>query len=419
MKSSKFWNYVLYNYLRKIKSKAFIGFNIFLIIVGLLISQLGSIVKFFNETFDYSETIYIVDETNQLYSQFQKDFNNLLPEVILEQGTESEDVLNQKVEDGDISAYFIINYNEQNLLSATYVAKDLSNRSNYKNREKVLTGYKKQIAMKSAKLTQEQVNLLNQNFSMEKISLDENAQTAEESMGNLAIAYIAIILIFLFSYLYSVYAGQEIMEEKTSRVMEIIITSISPIKQLYGKIVYNSLYALTQLTIFMVLFTISIQYMLKSLPTEVLDTVSVMISPEQAKIVIYIIIFAIVAYLVYLVSVLILSSIISSVEEYQIAISPIMVIGLVSFYIGIFGMTAPEAPFIKIMSMIPFISPYIMPLRVATMTVSTPMIWLSIALNIVVIVVILTFGARVYKNGVLNYSGDSVIKKFIQATKKS
>ena len=260
--------------------------------------------------------------------------------------------------------------------------------------------------MKSAKLTQEQVNLLNQNFSMEKISLDENAQTAEESMGNLAIAYIAIILIFLFSYLYSVYAGQEIMEEKTSRVMEIIITSISPIKQLYGKIVYNSLYALTQLTIFMLLFTISIQYMLKSLPTEVLDTVSVMISPEQAKIVIYIIIFAIVAYLVYLVSVLILSSI-------------IMVIGLVSFYIGIFGMTAPEAPFIKIMSMIPFISPYIMPLRVATMTVSTPMIWLSIALNIVVIVVILTFGARVYKNGVLNYSGDSVIKKFIQATKKS
>ena len=68
-----------------------------------------------------------MDETNQLYSQFQKDFNNLLPEVILEQGTESEDVLNQKVEDGDISAYFIINYNEQNLLSATYVAKDFSN----------------------------------------------------------------------------------------------------------------------------------------------------------------------------------------------------------------------------------------------------------------------------------------------------
>ena len=254
---------------------------------------------------------------------------------------------------------------------------------------------------------------------MEKISLDKNAQTAEESMGNLAIAYISIILIFLFSYLYSVYAGQEIMEEKTSRVMEIIITSISPMKQLYGKIVYNSLYALTQLTIFMALFLISIQYMLKSLPTDIMESVSMMISPEQAKIVIYIVIFAIVAYLVYLVSVLILSSIISSVEEYQIAISPIMIIGMVSFYIGIFGMTSPEAPFIKIMSMIPFISPYIMPLRVATMTVSTPMIWLSIALNVAVIIIILTFGARVYKNGVLNYSGDSVFKKFIQATKKS
>lgn len=416
---SKFWNYVLYNYLRKIKSKAFISFNIFLIVVGLVVSQLGSIVKFFNETFDYSETIVIVDETNQIYSRFEQDFNNLLPDVILEQSTESEETLKQKVTDGDISAYFIISYNNQNLLQATYVAKDFSNNSFYTIGEQVLSSYNKEMAMQSAGLTQEQINLLTQNFSMEKISLDKNAQTAEESMGNLAIAYISIILIFLFSYLYSVYAGQEIMEEKTSRVMEIIITSISPMKQLYGKIVYNSLYALTQLTIFMALFLISIQYMLKSLPTDIMESVSMMISPEQAKIVIYIVIFAIVAYLVYLVSVLILSSIISSVEEYQIAISPIMIIGMVSFYIGIFGMTSPEAPFIKIMSMIPFISPYIMPLRVATMTVSTPMIWLSIALNVAVIIIILTFGARVYKNGVLNYSGDSVFKKFIQATKKS
>ncbi len=106
-------------------------------------------------------------------------------------------------------------------------------------------------------------------------------QSSEESMGNLAIAYIAIILIFLFSYMYSVYAGQEIMEEKTSRVMEIIITSISPIKQLYGKIVYNSLYALTQLTIFMALFTLSMQTMIKNLPAEMMETISVMISPEQ------------------------------------------------------------------------------------------------------------------------------------------
>ena len=416
---SKFWNYVLYNYFRKIKSKSFIGFNIFLILVGLLISQLGSIVNFFNETFDYSETIVIVDKTNQIYSNFKQDFNILLPDVDLEQTTESEEILNQKIEAKEIAAYFIIDYDSKNLLSGKYVAKDFSNTSYYTIGEQILSGYNKKIAMESANLTNEQLNLLNQRFSMEKVSLDENALTSEQSMGNLAIAYIAIILIFLFSYIYSVYAGQEIMEEKTSRVMEIIITSISPIKQLYGKIVYNSLYALTQLTIFMALFTLSIQTMIKNLPAEMMETISVMISPEQSKFIVYVVIFAIIAYLVYLVSVLILSSIISSVEEYQIAISPIMIIGLVSFYIGIFGITAPEAPFIKIMSMIPFISPYIMPLRVATMTVSTSMIWLSIALNIVVIIIILTFGARVYKNGVLNYSGESVVKKFIQATKKS
>ena len=413
---SKFWNYVLYNYLRKIKSKAFIGFNIFLIIIGFLVSQLGNIMSFFNDTFDYSQTIYVVDETNQLYSQFEKDFNSILSDVLLEQSTDSTDELNQLVENNDISAYFIIDYDETNLLSATYVANDFSNNSFYTIGEQILSGYNSKIAMETAGLTEAQTELIQRPFSMNLIALDEKAQSAEESLGSMGIAYISIILIFLFSYMYSVYAGQEIMEEKTSRVMEIIITSISPIKQLYGKIVYNSFYALTQLAIFMVLFTISIQSMMKNLPEDVMNTVSMVISPDKARIIVYLIIFAIV---VYLVSVLILSSIISSVEEYQIAISPIMVIGLVSFYIGIFGMTSPEAPFIKVMSMIPFVSPYIMPLRIATMTVSTPMIWLSIGLNLLVIIIILTFGSRVYKNGVLNYSGDSVIKKFMQSVKKS
>lgn len=416
---SKFWNYVLYNYLRKIKSKAFIGFNIFLIIIGFLVSQLGNIMSFFNDTFDYSQTIYVVDETNQLYSQFEKDFNSILSDVLLEQSTDSTDELNQLVENNDISAYFIIDYDETNLLSATYVANDFSNNSFYTIGEQILSGYNSKIAMETAGLTEAQTELIQRPFSMNLIALDEKAQSAEESLGSMGIAYISIILIFLFSYMYSVYAGQEIMEEKTSRVMEIIITSISPIKQLYGKIVYNSFYALTQLAIFMVLFTISIQSMMKNLPEDVMNTVSMVISPDKARIIVYLIIFAIVAYLVYLVSVLILSSIISSVEEYQIAISPIMVIGLVSFYIGIFGMTSPEAPFIKVMSMIPFVSPYIMPLRIATRTVSTPMIWLSIGLNLLVIIIILTFGSRVYKNGVLNYSGDSVIKKFMQSVKKS
>ena len=72
-----------------------------------------TIVKFFNETFDYSETIVIVDKTKQLYSRFEEDFNHLLSDVHLEQSNQSEEVLNQKIEDGTISAYFVIAYNDQ------------------------------------------------------------------------------------------------------------------------------------------------------------------------------------------------------------------------------------------------------------------------------------------------------------------
>ncbi|MGL4335910.1 MAG: ABC transporter permease [Turicibacter sp.] len=415
---SKFWNYVLYNYLKKIKSKTFIGFNIFLIISGILVSQLGSIVSWVNTTFDYSENVYIIDETNSLYPQFEKDLNTALPDLNVVESKESTDVLNQKIKDGDITSYFVIKYDPDHLLFGKYVANDFSNSSIYSVGEQILSSYNTKVAMEAANLTSLQTDLLQKTFKMDLVALDETAQTAEESLGSIGIAYVSILLIFMFSYMYSVYAGQEIMYEKTSRVMEIIITSISPIKQLYGKIVYNTLYALTQLVIFMVLFTISIQVLIKNLPQEVVGNITGMLSQQQSKVIIYLVIFAIVAYLMYLVSVLILSSIISSVEEYQIAIAPIMIIGLISFYIGIFGMTSPEAPFIKVMSFIPFFSPYIMPLRIATMTVSTNGILISIALNIIIMIIILFFGANVYKNGVLNYSGDSVFTKFKQALKK-
>ncbi|MGL4372953.1 MAG: ABC transporter permease, partial [Turicibacter sp.] len=266
---SKFWSYVLYNYLKKVKSKTFIGFNIFLIISGILVSQLGSIATWMNEKFEYSEIVYVVDETEGLYSTFEQDIAQVLPDVQLVESQESVEVLDQLVKEGEITAYFRVDYDADHLLFGKYVANDFSNSSIFTVGEQILSSYNQKIAMDTAQLSQEQTDLLQKTFEMELVALDETAQTAEESLGNIGIAYISIILIFMFSYMYSVYAGQEIMYEKTSRVMEIIITSISPIKQLYGKIVYNTLYALTQLVIFMVLFTISIQVMMKNLPGNV------------------------------------------------------------------------------------------------------------------------------------------------------
>ncbi len=411
-------NYVLYNYLKKIKSKAFIIFNICLVLASVLLSQLPNIIGSFNQTFDYEEVIVVVDKTNTYAKQFTKDLKMILPDLIVKEAAEVTDELSTQVQDGDLIAYFEIDYTEDNLLTGSYTANDFSNMSLFTSGEQILSNYNSEIAMTSANLTPEQVELLQRPFELEMTALDNEAPTADEVMGSFATAYFAVLAIFMFSYMYSVYAGQEVMYEKTSRVMEIIVTSIPPIKQLYGKIIYNSLYALTQLTLIIVLFTIGLQQMMKSLPDEVIELSESLISTSQYQMIMYFILFAIVAYLVYLVSVLILSSIISSVEEYQIAIAPIMIIGLISFYIGIFGISFVDSPFIKCMSFVPFFSVYIMPLRIAASTASTLEIWLSLGLNMAIFFLILIFGANVYKNGVLNYSGDSGISKFKNALKK-
>ena len=410
-------NYVLYNYLKKIKSKAFIIFNICLILASLLFSQLPAIIKWVNQSFDYTQTIVVVDNTDILFEQFFDDLKQLQPDLSIKEVPHITTEITEQVQDGELTAYFEFNYTEDDLLSGECVTYDFSHTNLFSTVEQLLRQYNTEIAKSLANLTDEQLSLIDSPFELTMTALNEQALTEDEVASNFATAYLAILFIFMFSYMYAAYAGQEVMYEKTSRVMEIIVTSISPKKQLYGKILYNSLYALTQLMIIVLLFTIGLQQFMKSLPTDTIDLSTLSFSTEQYNMFFYFIIFAIVAYLVYLLAILILSSIISSIEEYQIAIAPIMIVGLVSFYIGIFGSAFVDSPFIKCMSFIPFFSVYIMPLRIASATASTLEIWISIGINMTIFFLMLTFGARIYKNGVLNYSGDSVFTKLRTAFK--
>ena len=415
---SRFWNYVLYNYLKKIKSKAFIIFNVLLILSSILLSQLPAIISFFNTTFDYSEKIVIVDNTDDYYDMIASDLAEMNEDLIVEEADTYTDELEQQILNEDIIAVYELSYSDNGQIETHYTSFDYSNLTLHSSIEQLLNSYNMALAYDIAQLSPEQIELLTTTNTITSTTLDEEALTEDEVMGNFATAYFAIILIFMFSYMYSVYAGQEVMYEKTSRVMEIIVTSISPIKQLYGKIVYNTLYTVTQLGIIVILASIGLTQMMNSLPDDIAALSSSFINTETYTMIAYFILFTIVAYLMYLVAVLILSSIISSVEEYQIAISPIMIIGMAAFYIGIFGSSFVNSPFIEFMSYVPFFSVYIMPLRIASDVASTGQIWLCLGLNAVVFFLMLHFGANVYKNGVLNYSGESVIGKFKRALKR-
>ena len=116
-----------------------------------------------------------------------------------------------------------------------------------------------------------------------------------------------------------------------------------------------------------------------------------------------------------------LRSLVSRVEDVQTMITPMTLLVVAGFMLSMFGLSNPEAGFVKITSFIPFFSPMLMFLRIGMIEVPTWEIAVSIILLIVTIAVLAVFGATVYRGGVLMYSNASSfksIKDALNLTKK-
>ena len=418
----KFIRYVKYNYVKKIKSKAFIGFNIFLILMSILISQVPKIIEFFNDQFDYSKVIIVQDDTDAVLDIIEPQLLTFDSNLEIKEVTDYSKEIEEKITNGDYLAYLHINYTQDQLIEAEYKAFDMGDQSLYLNISTALQNVHSQLAFNTLGLNEQQQATLQKTMDIEVVTLDENAESVEEEMTSFSIMMAGVTFIFFFSYMYGVNAGQEVMEEKTTRAMEIIITSISPIKQLYGKIIYNIMFALTQFIILILLGTIGIIAGIKNVPVEYMDVVKSSISSDMISSAMNVLgwfsIFAIVALLLYTITILILSSVIVSIEEYQMAISPLMIIGIAAFYLAIFGINMIDSPFMMVMSYVPFFSIYLMPMQIVSNNVTTIEILISLLINLTFIVLLIKVGANIYKNGILNYSGGNVFKKMFKAIKK-
>ena len=99
-------------------------------------------------------------------------------------------------------------------------------------------------------LTPDQLQKLYEPVSFEKIALEENAKTEEELNQARGLVYVLLFIIYFAVIMYANMIAMEVATEKSSRVMEILISSVSPIKQMFAKILGIGLLSLTQLAVF-------------------------------------------------------------------------------------------------------------------------------------------------------------------------
>ncbi|MFJ5715038.1 ABC transporter permease [Neobacillus sp. NPDC093127] len=414
---NSFWIILFHTYLNKLKSKSFIITTIITVVIVLALTNINNIIDMFDKN-GGKDKVAVLDESGQLYEPFKKQVNTINKDInlTLYQGSEKE--AEKAVEKGDFKGVIQLRYNNEKLPEATFKAMSIADSALFTDLQTGLQQLKTMLAASQINLAPAQLQKLYEPVLFEKFALEKNAKTEEELNQARGLVYVLLFIIYFSVIMYATMIAMEVATEKSSRVMEILISSVSPIKQMFAKIIGIGLLSLTQLAAFLIVGYFSLTRNLETLKEGFFGVYG--FSDIPIGTIVYAVIFFILGYFLYATLAAFLGSLVSRIEDVQQMITPMTFLVVGGFMIAMFGLGKPDAAFITITSYIPFFTPMIMFLRVGMLTLPAWEAILGIAILIATIVALAVFGARVYRGGVLMYGKSNSfkdIKKALQLTK--
>jgi ABC-2 type transport system permease protein len=415
---NKFWIILFHTYLNKLKTKSFLVTTLLTVVITLGLTNMSNIIEVFDKGGD-KEKVAVLDETGQLYEPLKEQISTLNKNLQLKEFDGTEKEAEKAVEEGEYVGIVELRYDAEQLPEATYKAMSVADSAIFTDLQSGLQQMKTMLAASKIKLTPEQLQQIYEPVSFEKIALEENAKTEEELNQARGLVYVLLFVIYFAVIMYASMIAMEVATEKSSRVMEILISSVSPIKQMFAKILGIGLLSLTQLTVLLSVGYFSIKRNLSSLEGGFFDSFG--FGNISLSTISYAVIFFILGYFLYATLAAFLGSLVSRIEDVQQMITPMTLLVVAGFMIAMFGLGKPDSPFIVITSYIPFFTPMIMFLRVGMLNIPVWEAALAIAILVGTIIFLAVFGARVYRGGVLMYGKSNSfkdIKKALQLTKK-
>lgn len=263
------------------------------------------------------------------------------------------------------------------------------------------------------------------NFNVNTIKWGEDGSEKTSSIAIVSIIGVVLTtIVFFFITTYGGMVMQGVMEEKTNRIIEIMVSSVRPFDLMMGKIIGIGLVGLTQLFLWGILTTVLITISQLATHTEIFDVSQTMNGPAAqllqtlqtinfTEIGIFFILYFIGGYMLYAALFSAIGSAINSQEDTQQFMTPIMVLMLFGFYAGIYSMENPDGPLAFWCSMIPLTSPIVMMIRLP-FDIPIWQIGLSLTILFVTAISIVWLSAKIYRVGILMYGKKPSIKEMIK-----
>lgn len=408
---NKFWIITSHTYMTRFKSKSFLISTIITLLFVIGLANYQTIFDSFSN--DNGNKIAVVDETGELFAQLESAVESTNNEIDLVSYNGSAEEGRAAVVEEEYAALVTLSHNARDLPEGTYYANNITDSAEQTVIQQQLQQIKVAAATQQAGIDQQAITEIYSPVTFNTVALDESAKSTEELSQARGIVYVMLFVLYLSVITYGNMIATDVATEKSSRVMELLVSSVSPVTQMFAKIIGIALLGLTQVGLLLGLGYWMITAKQDELTGGVFQYFG--IQGASASIFIYAGIFFILGYLLYATLAAMLGSLVSRTEDVQQLIMPMIFLIMIAFFIAMYGLNAPDSSFIVISSYIPFFTPMLMFLRVGMLDIPFWEVALSLGILIGTIILLALIGARVYKGGVLMYGKSSSLKDFKKA----
>ena len=415
---------------KKIKSKWFIVVNIIILVVISALINMDSIIKLFGGDFNNNEEILVIDnigviDTFKNVYEINNKYLKSETKYSIEEYKEGYDSAIEEIKDTD-KILIVIDKDETNYITSKLITNSSMDTITYTIISNTLDSVKREEVLKSYNITNEMYEKIESKVEVERIILDSENKD-DNMLTNLVVTIITMPFFFLTVYLVQM-IGAEINEEKSTKSMEIIISNVSAKTHFISKIISSNVFVLIQGALLLIycIIGIIIRYfingsIINSLPVELTTLGSTLSSSgimDNIKIALpLMLLLLIITLFAYSIVSGVLASVTTNMEDYQQIQTPIVLILLAGFYLSSLASIFKGSIFIKVASYLPFISSLLAPTMYALGEFSLFDMLISILLMVVTILLLMKYGFRIYKVGILNYSDNNLWKKIFKSMK--
>lgn len=421
---------------KKINTKWFKIVNIILLLAIPILLNIDSVIELFGGDFKDPITVYVIDNTNVFLENIKETYEKSgigigEKEVEIIKADKNYDKLKKEMLKEKSNDIILIIDKIENSYTAEMTSFDYIDAITLQLLTNAINTTKTSIALSESNIDKEELSKIEAPIDINRIYLNEELDENYEFIKYISTMLIPVFIVPFFFLIIMVIQmiGAEINEEKSSKSMEIIITSVSPKIHFISKMITANLYAIVQALLFVVYFIIGLFIRTKisgvglteSFGSNISGMLETFIESGMLNDILiaipWVIIMLVLSFIAYSLLAGILASMTTNQEDFSQLQTPLMILIMVGYYIALMASTYEKSTFIIILSVIPFLSSIIAPVLLVIGQIGVVEILISIIMLVLTILLLLKYGLRVYKVGILNYSSEGLWKKMWKSIK--